>query len=120
MQKIEIISLVLILFSVVSITLGIVKLHTYPGKVAGERNHPQKNAIEVTSLMGLIIFPLWMFALVWAYSGAIIGTLYAPPEKCDANEGEVEPDSITTPEKSDANEGEVEPGSDSGTTPREN
>lgn len=122
MQKIEIISLVLILFSVVTITLGIVKLHTYPGKVAEERNHPQKDAIEVTSLLGLIIFPFWMFALVWAYSGAIFGAPYDSPEKSDASEGEVEPDpdSVTTPEKSEANEGEVEPGPDSVTTPREN
>jgi len=138
MQKIEIISLVLILFSVLLITLGIIKLHTYPGKVAEERNHPQKDAIEVTSLLGLIIFPFWMFALVWAYSGAIFGALYDSPEKSDANEDDPGPDSVTTPEKSDANEvepgpdtittpeksnaneGKVELGSDSVTTPREN
>lgn len=67
------ISLGLMLFAVIIIILGIVKIHTYPGKVAEARNHPQKDAIDVTSLLGLIIFPFWMFALVWAYSDAFIG-----------------------------------------------
>ena len=86
MDKIAIVSLVLIMFSVIVILLGIVKLHTYPGQVAEQRGHPQKEAIEATSVMGLIIFPLWMLALIWAYSGAVIGNLYqtqaklAPPE----------------------------------------
>lgn len=79
MDKIAIMSLVLIMFSVITILLGIIKIHTYPGKVAEERGHPQKEAIEATSLMGLLIFPLWMLALVWSYSGAVIGNLYEPP-----------------------------------------
>lgn len=91
-MSIQIISLGLIFFSVVTIILGIVKIHTYPGKVAAERSHPQKEAIEVTSLLGLLIFPLWMLALVWAYSGALIGSLYerpngtAPPPPGDAGD----------------------------------
>ena len=72
------IALFLIFFATITIVLGIVMIHTYPGKVAKARNHPQVEAIEVTSLLGLIIFPLWMLALVWAYSGAVIGILYAP------------------------------------------
>lgn len=75
-MKLEIISLGLIFFSVITITLGIIKIHTYPGKIAKARNHPQYEAIEVTSLLGLLVFPLWMAALVWAYSGAIVGNLY--------------------------------------------
>lgn len=70
------VSLGLVLFAVIVIILGIVKIHTYPGKVAKARNHPQVEAIEVTSLLGLLAFPLWMAALVWAYSGAVIGVLY--------------------------------------------
>lgn len=70
------VSLSLVLLSVIIIILGIVQIHTYPGKIAKARNHPQVEAIEVTSLLGLIIFPFWMFALVWAYSGAVIGALY--------------------------------------------
>jgi hypothetical protein len=80
-MKLEIISLGLILFSIIVITLGIIKIHTYPGKIAKARNHPQLEAIEVTSLLGLLVFPLWMAALVWAYSGAVVGTLYAGDKK---------------------------------------
>ena len=76
MTKLDYISLFLIFFSVITIILGIVKIHTYPGKVAKARNHPQEKAIEVTSLLGLIVFPLWMLALIWAYSGAVIGVMY--------------------------------------------
>ena len=83
-MKLEIISLSLIFFSVIVITLGINKIHTYPGKIAKARKHPQTEAIEVTSLLGLLIFPLWMAALVWAYSGAVVGRLYSG----DAGEGE--------------------------------
>ena len=51
-------------------------IHIYPGKVAKLRNHPQSRAIEVTALMGLIFFPLWIAALIWAHSNAVIGDLY--------------------------------------------
>ena len=73
MTGMEITALSLILSSVVLIVLGIVKLHTYPGQIAMQRNHPQAKAIEVCSLLGLIVFPLWMAALIWAYAG-VIGT----------------------------------------------
>ncbi|WP_269540627.1 DUF3302 domain-containing protein [Cerasicoccus fimbriatus] len=76
MTKLDYISLGLIFFSVIIIVLGVVKIHCYPGKVAEDRGHPQAKAIEVTSLLGLLIFPLWMLALVWAYSNAIIGKMY--------------------------------------------
>ena len=95
MDKIAIISLFLIFFSVITIILGIVKIHTYPGQVAEQRGHPQKNAIEATSLMGLMIFPLWMLALVWSYSGAVIGTLYTPAESKEPDEGGNEPHPAT-------------------------
>ena len=86
MTKLDYISLSLIFFSVITIILGIVKIHTYPGKIAKARSHPQSQAIEVTSLLGLIVFPLWMLALIWAYSGAVIGVMYTkideePPEE---------------------------------------
>ena len=93
MDKIAIVSLCLILFSVITIILGIVELHTYPGKVAEKRGHPQKDAIEATSLMGLIIFPFWMLALIWSYSGAVIGNLYQPAAKKVSDEDDIEPDS---------------------------
>ena len=86
-MKLQIVSLSLIFFSVIIIVLGIIKVHTYPGKIAKERKHPQTDAIDVTALLGLLIFPFWMMALIWAYSGAVIGKLYHN----DAEAKEVEP-----------------------------
>jgi hypothetical protein len=88
-MKLEIVSLGLIFFSIIVIILGIIKIHTYPGKIAKARNHPQAEAIEVTSLLGLLIFPLWMAALVWAYSGAVVGRLY--PRDGEGGEGAASP-----------------------------
>ncbi len=94
MTGLDYVSLGIILFAVVVIILGIVKIHTYPGVVARERNHPQVDAIGVTALLGLIIFPLWMGALVWAYSGALLGTLYEQKPPSDKP--------ITTGDESDS------------------
>ena len=96
------ISLILIVSMTIIIVLGILKIHTYPEKVAKERNHPQTRAIFATSVFGLLFFPLWMFALVWAYSNAVIGNLYnkgdankASSVPIDKNEGQ---DLTSTPE----------------------
>ena len=97
MSKLDIISLGLVLFMIITIVLGIIKIHTYPGKIAKARNHPQTQAIEVTSLLGLIAFPLWMFALIWAYSNGVLGTLYRQDEPEDTPQSDTPED---TPEKS--------------------
>jgi hypothetical protein len=83
MTGMEITALFLILSSIVIIVLGIVKLHTYPGQITVQRNHPQAKAIEVCSLLGLMVFPLWMAALVWAYGGVIGTPLPALDEEQD-------------------------------------
>ena len=74
-------SLTLIIFVIFIITWGILKIHTYPEKIAKSRSHPQTRAIAVTALLGLLVFPLWMFALVWAYSNAVFGRLYNEGDK---------------------------------------
>jgi hypothetical protein len=56
----------LIFFVIVLVIYMIVALHMVPGKIARKNKHPQVQAIEICSLMGLIIFPFWMIALVWA------------------------------------------------------
>jgi hypothetical protein len=81
----KIISLLLIFFIVVVIVWGILKIHTYPEKIAKKKNHPQVKAIFVTSVFGLLIFPLWMFALVWAYSNAVVGRLYNDGDSADTS-----------------------------------
>ena len=90
------ISLFLMLFFVIITAWGIYMIHLYPGKVAKSRKHPQLKAIEVTSVMGLIFFPLWVAALIWAHSNAIIGKLY--------NKGDFETDDAETEKASELNQ----------------
>ena len=66
-MSLEIASLFLILFAVIVIVWGIAVVHTLPGKIAKKRGHSQVEAIEITSYLGLLVFPLWMAALIWAY-----------------------------------------------------
>jgi hypothetical protein len=66
-QVLMAVSLGLILTCVVVIILFIIFVHTMPGKIARKRGSAQTEAIEILSLLGLLIFPLWMAALVWAY-----------------------------------------------------
>jgi hypothetical protein len=104
MSGLDYVSLGLILMAILIITLGIIKIHTYPGVVARERNHPQVEAIEVTSLLGLIMFPLWMGALVWAYSGAVFGKMYEQqsPDAENDTDAEADPPTATDdPEETD-------------------
>ena len=68
--------LCLIVFCVFVIVIGIITVHNLPGKIARERHHPQAEAIHICSLLGLIIFPFWMAALIWAY----IVPVFAPVE----------------------------------------
>ncbi len=63
----KIFCLCLILFSVLVIVVGIITVHELPGKIARRRGHPQAEAISICSLLGLIVFPFWMVALLWAY-----------------------------------------------------
>jgi uncharacterized membrane protein len=99
MTGMAITSLSLILLSVIIIILGIVKVHTLPGQVAEQRGHPQVTAIEVCSLLGLLVFPLWMFALVWAYAGAIGAPLDDRSDLFGQPRGEMPP--AETPEGDD-------------------
>ena len=66
-MNLEIVSLFLILFAVIIIVWGIAVVHTLPGKIAKKRGHSQVEAIEITSYLGLLVFPVWMGALIWAY-----------------------------------------------------
>jgi hypothetical protein len=66
-MTLEIASLVLIVVAAIIIVWGIAVVHTLPGKIATQRGHSQVKAIEITSYLGLLVFPLWMAALIWAY-----------------------------------------------------
>ena len=64
-------SLFLILFVVILLVWGIAIVHTLPGKIAKKRNHSQTEAIEIMSYLGLLVFPLWMAALIWSYMAPV-------------------------------------------------
>ncbi|MFD2111775.1 DUF3302 domain-containing protein [Thiorhodococcus fuscus] len=66
-QALMAVSLGLIVSCIIIIVLFIIFVHTMPGKIARKRGNPQAEAIEILSLLGLLIFPLWMAALVWAF-----------------------------------------------------
>lgn len=40
-----------------------------PGDIAAARGNPNREAINVCSWMGLIIWPLWVVAIIWAHTG---------------------------------------------------
>jgi len=101
-MEIKIISLVLIFFGIIITVWGIYMIHLYPGKVAKERKHPQLRAIEVTAVMGLLIFPLWIAALIWAHSNAIIGKLYNAGDFNEEGEEETVPEPPITSSKKKA------------------
>ena len=61
------VSLFLIAFAILTIIVGVVVVHELPGKIAEKRQHPQTEAIKVMSYLGLLVFPLWMAALIWAH-----------------------------------------------------
>jgi len=77
-MTIKIISLSLIFGSVILIVVGIWKIHTLPGVIAKKRRHPQAEAIEITAYLGLLAFPLWMLALIWAYLKPIFRPIDVP------------------------------------------
>ena len=55
-MNLEIVSL--LLFAIIIIVWEIAVVHTLPGKVAEKRGHSRVEAIEITSYLGLLIFPL--------------------------------------------------------------
>ena len=89
------VSLFIIFMSVIIIVVGIWKIHTLPGLIAKKRNHPQAEAIEITAYLGLIVFPLWMAALIWVYMRPVL-----QPIDIVATPGTTEPDDEPRPEES--------------------
>jgi hypothetical protein len=60
--------MVLILLTVAGL-VGAVFLASLPGKIAGDRGHPQADAIRVAGWLGLLTMGLFFpIALIWAYT----------------------------------------------------
>ena len=81
----KILSLCLILMCVIVIVIGIIKIHELPGEIAARRKHPQAEAIRICSLMGLIIFPFWMVALLWAYMRPVLTPIPLETDPVETN-----------------------------------
>ena len=95
MDKYSVFALAVIVLAISIIIIGIAVIHTYPGRVAKARRHPQAKAIEVTSLLGLLILPLWFFAAIWAWSDATLGTVF---RQTDPEPQQADPTDATSPE----------------------
>lgn len=64
----NILTFVVLIVLVVLVGVIVVILGRLPGKIATDRNHPQSEAINVASWLGLIMGGLlWPFALIWAF-----------------------------------------------------
>ena len=40
-----------------------------PGDIAKTRGHPNTAAVRVCGLVGIVLWPAWFVALIWAYTG---------------------------------------------------
>ena len=64
----NILTIVVLIALVALIGVIVAFLGMLPGKIAKGRNHPQAEAINVASWLGIITLGvLWPFALIWAY-----------------------------------------------------
>ena len=64
----NILTIVVLIALVGMIGVAVAFLGMLPGKIAKGRNHPQVEAINVASWLGIITLGvLWPFALIWAY-----------------------------------------------------
>ncbi len=68
MTGIDYFAIIVMLILAATIIFIFVFLGMWPGKVARERNHPQAEAINIGSWVGLIAGGvLWPLVLIWAY-----------------------------------------------------
>ena len=64
----NILTIVVLIALVGMIGVAVAFLGMLPGKIAKGRSHPQTEAINVASWLGIITLGvLWPFALIWAY-----------------------------------------------------
>lgn len=70
------ISLIVLIFIFLLLLYLLIWLCKLPGSIAEMRNHPQQDAINVCSWMGLLTAGVcWIIALIWAYTRPTISNL---------------------------------------------
>ena len=85
----------ILLLSVVIIIAGIILIHDLPYHIAKRRDHPQQDAIRCMSIMGLVLFPLWLLSMVWAFMRSEVsyfGPVHPKFKTQDTEKGEVSVD----------------------------
>ena len=76
----NILALVLLLFITSFAVYMLFVLGGLPGRVAGQRRHPQADAIRIMGWLGLLTGGIvWAVALVWAYMTPKSAALASPP-----------------------------------------
>jgi ABC-type dipeptide/oligopeptide/nickel transport system permease component len=55
---------IILLAAVVVVLLGCI-----PGIIARRRGHENALAIRICGMVGILIWPCWIVALIWAYTG---------------------------------------------------
>ena len=63
-------ALVVIIMLICLTATVIVQLGTLPGKIARKRNHPQADAVNAASWIGLALGIFWPLAFIWAFYSA--------------------------------------------------
>ena len=87
----NILTIVVMIALVALVGAIIVFLGLLPGKIARGRNHPQADAINVASWLGIVTGGLlWPFALIWAYYRPKEQAAGASSEKLASLEARVE------------------------------
>ena len=86
MSGIDIFAWVVLFVIIASVVVVFVVLGMLPGKIAGERQHPQAQAINVASWLAMVFgFAAWPFVLVWAYLRPVARPLDQPKDEAVRN-----------------------------------
>ncbi|HVM74488.1 MAG TPA: DUF3302 domain-containing protein [Candidatus Saccharimonadales bacterium] len=67
MDFLDIFSLIVLLVIIGVFVAIILVLAWLPGNIARKRHSPWAEAINVAGWIGIVLFPIWMLALIWAF-----------------------------------------------------
>ena len=68
MTVLDVAALLILAIVVVAVISLLVAVAIVPGRIAQRRHHPQTDAIRMTGYLGILFAPLWLLALIWAYT----------------------------------------------------
>ncbi len=68
MSGLDIFAWVVLIVLIVAVVAGWIVLAMLPGKIAGQRGHPQADAVNVAGWLGALAMGFfWPLALIWAF-----------------------------------------------------